>query len=157
MLVPPGVGRRKRRTVPESVNITLQSTMINPSAIQVKLLNGGKEDKALLLVPDEGWPLFFEELSVGTFLVMNTWLSHQRIIKDADNEKLLSICQKRNYCELGANASLIGAGAITIVQLIENIVIDNFCSNCNSIEHKIALHNGLSKRYCAWIYPRCLV
>ena len=99
MLVPPGVGRRKREAShEEDSRLILNNTHL--------LLKYGKENMVTYSLPQVTSQAFIDEIPLGILVTLNAW--H---LAEAFQPKENVTCLARNFCELGLNCATFGTGS----------------------------------------------
>ena len=99
MLVPPGVGRRKRDAdILEVSKLHLNFTHLN-------LVNPVEEITSTRL-PDQISDDFLNEIPLGILVTLNSY--H---LFESFNSKSDFTCHERNFCELGLNCATFGSGS----------------------------------------------
>ncbi len=138
MMVPPGVGRRKRDTL-SSLKGQNGSTTLWANSSMVVLDNVLTCELPTQLTPD-----FIEELPLGIMMALNAW-------QVAEHGK--AACHERNFCELGLNSGVFGKGSMLVGRLASQIMA-RWLADHDKHEHDLieAYSRGESFEDCHTLY-----
>ena len=107
MMVPPGVGRRKRDN--NDFNI-YDKTMLTANNSHLTLTHGND------LLHQMPYPSlnseFLEEIPLGIVVTMQAW----HLSSISLDKKTQTKCTERNFCELGQNCAVFGPGSLFACQ-----------------------------------------
>ena len=135
MMVPPGVGRRKRNAESSVENpiLTFNATNLILSHRHELIF-----EKKIQSLNEE----FIEEIPLGTVVTLNAW-----------HLSTFSKCQNRNFCEMGLNCATFGPGAEFScefgAQIISRWISEDFDQEKNLIK---AFHEGRKLSDCHLLY-----
>ena len=140
MLVPPGVGRRKRDL---DGDLTLGETRLVANNSHLSLKHG-----EILLYQKQFPELnaeFLEEIPLGIVVTMQAW--HLSTI--SSDETTRTICTERNFCELGLNCAVFGPGSLYICYFgAETIARWLANESCQEDNYLMAFQRGANLENC---------
>ena len=118
MMVPPGVGRRKRESTINSTSSFLSTNSTHLS------LNIDTKEVLMTKLPTGNFQDFIEEMPLGIIMTMNAWhlATHET-------------CLPRNFCEYGLNCATFGPGAQFIGQY-GSLTMARWLAKSDDQEHK---------------------
>jgi len=147
MLVPPGVGRRKRETRHNQTALFMELQILNNSRISLNLFD--KDDISFNNISTEAVSFnrsreeIIDELGLGVGMVLNSWHLYKSGVLH---------CQHRNTCELGFNGAVWGDVSSLLTEFSGKIIARWFTDSVESEKKMLdSLKKGLlSARRFRW-------
>jgi hypothetical protein len=143
MMVPPGVGRRKRHDNNELDDDMRGELLANGTLIR---LSFGEDIASIDLSPFCVNEAFLEEVPLGIVMALNAW-------NVAERYNSTVACHNRNLCELGLNCAVFGPGSTVVGKLAAPVMARWIASNdAEEVALIEAFNTGVALEDCHKFY-----